>query len=100
MKKQTLIKILEDNGFDVDFGKDNFSISQYTPAGEDWFLSFTDADDLCDYAENYDPEDDFTMWVEARRRDKSVPSVPELWKDQLWKQETLLKVKQEIEKKQ
>jgi len=101
MRKQTLIKILEDNGFDVKIKENGeIEVQQYTPEGEDWWLYFVSIKDFVEYADNYDPEDDFTMWVEARSRDKSVPSIPDLWKDQLWKQDLLLKVAQEIEEKE
>ena len=90
-------KVLEDNGFTVKNDDGNcWTIQQYTPAGEDWELSFYDLKDIIEYAENYDPEDDFTMWIEARKRDKTVPGPAELWQDQLWKQETLNKVLEEL----
>ena len=50
---------------------------------------------IIEYAENYDPEEDFAMWIEARKRDKSVPGPAELWEDQLWKQKTLKDIAEE-----
>ena len=92
-------KILENNGFNVDVIDGGFEISQYTPAGEDWLLTFNKLEDIVDYAENFDPEEEFTMWIEAKQNGvRGVPSVPELWKDQLWKQELMNKVADEITK--
>ena len=89
-------KVLEDNGFKINYDGEGWAISQYTPAGEDWELYFHNLEDVLEYAENYDPEEDFNMWIEARQRDKSVPTLAELWQDQLWKQETLNKVAEEL----
>lgn len=89
-------KILEKNGFTVKKEGNWWSISQYTPAGEDWYLSFECLSDFKRYAEDYDPEDDFKMWVNARGKVSGVPDIPELWQDQLWKQETLKKCLDEI----
>lgn len=92
-------KILEKNDFNVNVIDSGFEISQETPAGEDWFLTFNKLEDIVDYAENFDPEEEFTMWFEAKQNGvRGVPSVPELWKDQLWKQEILNKVADEITK--
>ena len=92
-------KILEKNNFNVNVIDGGFEISQYTPAGEDWFLTFNKLEDIVDYAENFDAEEEFTMWVKAKQNGvRGVPSVPELWKDQLWKQEILNKVADEITK--
>lgn len=62
-------------------------MQQETPAGEDWNLSFNKLQDIKDYAENYDPEEDFNIWIEAKQN--GVPGVAELWQDQLWKQNLL-----------
>ena len=92
-------KILEKNGFNVNVIDGGFEISQYTDAGEDWCMTFNKLEDIVDYAENFDPEEEFTMWIKAKQNGFSgVPSVPELWKDQLWKQELLNKVADEITK--
>lgn len=91
-------KILENNGFNVNVIDGGYEVSQYTDAGEDWCMTFTNLEDIVDYAENFDPEENFTMWIKAKQNGvRGVPSVPELWKDQLWKQELLNKVVNEID---
>ena len=89
-------KILENNGFDVDVIDGGYAVSQYTYAGEDWYMTFNKLEDIVDYAENFDPEEEFEFWVKADCAGK--PSVAELWQDQLWKQELLNKVADEITK--
>ena len=92
-----LINIFEKHGFSVieEPDDDSIIIMQYTPAGEDWNLYFDRWEDVEDY--EFDPEEEFTMWVEAKRSGTSgVPCVPDLWKDQLWKQKTIEKLKKSI----
>lgn len=96
MNNKQLNELLESHGFNVEKTKDGWDLQQYTPAGEDWNLHFVDKEDMKQYCENYDPEDDFCMWIEARKRDKTVPGPMELWKDQLWKQELLNQIGSEI----
>lgn len=96
MTKRKIKNVLEDKGFAVTKDGDTWFISRYTPAGEDWVLYFDELEDIIDYTEDYDPEDDFNMWIEARQWDKTVPGPAELWQDQLWKQKTLNKVLEEL----
>lgn len=93
-QKMGIKKVLENNGFTVTRNGNCWFVSQYTPAGEDWCITFYPLSDVKIYAENYDPEEDFKMWINSGA--KGVPSVPELWKDQLWKQEVLNKVLEEL----
>lgn len=92
MQKIT-VKKLEKLGFNVEKDNQGYNLQQYTPAGEDWNLSFNNLQDIKDYAEYYDPEEDFNMWIEARQNGVAgVPEPGELWKDQLWKQNLLKKL--------
>ena len=92
MQKIT-VKKLEKLGFNVEKDNQGYNLQQYTPAGEDWNLSFNNLQDIKDYAENYDPEEDFNMWIEARQNKVAgVPEPAELWQDQLWKQNLLKKL--------
>lgn len=87
------VKKLEKYGFNVRKEEDGYELQQYTPAGEDWYLYFRKLEEIKTYAEYFDPEEEFTMWVEAKQNGmKGVPSIPELWKDQLWKQELLQEI--------
>ena len=89
---QNIKKILENNGFKVEKETSGFAISQYTPAGEDWSVYVSKLKDIKEYANNFDPEEEFSMWVEAKNHGfKGVPGIAELWQDQLWKQEILKK---------
>lgn len=58
--------VLENNGFDVEYETGSIYISQYTPAGEDWGFSVTSKEDFINYAENFDPEENFNLLWEAR----------------------------------
>lgn len=90
-------RALEKNGFMVEKDDNGWNISQFTPAGEDWNVYVAKLDDFITIAENFDPEEEFEMWLEAKRGGTAgVPKIPELWQDQLWKQETLNKVLEDI----
>lgn len=94
-------RILENNGFEVTKERDGYSLQQYTPAGEDWNLYFEKLTDIKSYAEGFDPEEEFEIWVEAKIHGyptmrASIPCYSELWQDQLWKQELLDKIATEI----
>ena len=90
-------RILEKHGFTVEGSKGNWTIQQYTPEGEDWNICLTNLSEITEYAENYSPEEDFDMWWNARNSVAGVPKSPsDLWKDQLWKQEKLKAVADEI----
>ena len=89
---KNLIHICEKYGFNVTHEEDCVILQQHTPEGEDWNLYFDKIEDIIEYSENYDPEEDFAMWIEARQRDKSVPGPAELWEDQLWKQHILKEI--------
>lgn len=89
--------LLEENGFTVKKYADYWNVQQYTPAGEDWNLDFNKLADIKSYAENFDPEEEFTMWIEAKNNGfAGVPNYSELWQDQLWKQEILTNIARSI----
>lgn len=85
-----------DSPFDYDLVDDEIDLHCYTPAGEDWHIYVRNSRELKEYAKNYCPDDDFEMWVEARHRVSGAPDIPTLWKDQLWKQETLKALAEKI----
>lgn len=86
-------RILERYGFDISKDECGYFIHQYTPAGEDWGFYVEKLKEVIDYAETFSPDEEFLMWLEAKKSGVSgVPSSDELWKDQLWKQEILEKV--------
>lgn len=90
-------KALEDNGFKVRKYKGYYEVQQHTPAGEDWLYEVHSLKDMIEIMEEYDPEEDFGVWMEARYHgNRDIPSPSELWKDQLWKQELFKKVLQEV----
>ncbi len=83
-------KILENNGFEITKESDGYNLQQYTPEGEDWNIYLDKMKDITEYAENFDPEEEFEMWIEAKRGGvQGVPGVVALWQDQLWKQNLL-----------
>lgn len=94
-----LKKILEKNGFSVKrIDKKYWDISRYTPEGEDWNFDVYTLKDFLRYAKFFDPEEEFEMWMEARKRGRDdIPRPSRLWQDQLWKQEILDKVIEESE---
>lgn len=89
-------RALEKNGFRVEKDDNGWNISQFTPAGEDWNIYVAKLDDFITIAENFDPEEEFEIWFENRHKVAGVPPISELWKDQVWKQEILNKVLEDI----
>ncbi len=96
MVSKKAIEALQNNGFNVEIEENSINVQQCTPAGEDWWMDFSDDSDLKEFCESFDPEEEFEMWFDARHKVAGVPSIPDLWKDQIWKQETLNKVLEEI----
>lgn len=92
----TIEQILEYNNFNINDTGDGFELSQETPAGEDWYMTFTNLEDIVEYAEYFDPEEEFEFWANANCRGK--PSTSELWEDQLWKQKLLNKTAEEVKR--
>lgn len=90
----TIEELLEDKGFNIEFTGAEYLLQRYTPEGEDWNLSFYELRDIVEYAENFDPKEEFKVWFGANRGE---PDVGELWKDQLWKQELLTEIADQIE---
>ena len=88
---KNMLKVFEDKGFCVDKEKGGgFFITRYTPAGEDWGFHLDKLEDIKQYAEDFDVDEEFEMWVEAKKSGfEGVPSYCELYQDQLWKQKVL-----------
>jgi hypothetical protein len=67
-----------------EFGKD-VDVMQFSPAGEDFFFTVSRtnfAEEVRQYAEDFDPDEHATMWVENRNRVRGVPqSIRELIND-------------------
>ena len=97
-KEEKISEILENNGFSIKNDGEEIWVSQYTPAGEDWNLSFNKLEEIIDYADGFDPEEEFNCWIEAKMSGVSgVPDPSTLWQDQLWKQETLRRVANDVQ---
>ncbi len=94
----TIREILEDFGFCVDYDDngDACYLSQYTPAGEDWNITLDCDEDIVQYAEDFDPEEEFEFWVKADCKGK--PPIMELLDDQKWKKKLLDEVAEEVER--
>ncbi len=96
MKKLTeaeVIALAEEYGWAVySFRKSNsdevgYEFSQYSPAGEDFSFSIYVRSDSCianeviDYAAQFDEEEHITMWLEAQGRVSGVPDAKTLVED-------------------
>lgn len=94
-----LEELLEQEGFAIHKHETCYELKMFTPAGEDWIIGITNLEDFVEYADNFDPEEEFAMWMEARQGGfRGVPSPSVLWKDQLWKQKELKKIAKKITK--
>lgn len=93
-------EVLEQYNFSIHEDYSRLELNICTPAGEDWWICLNFPEDIFDYAEDFDSDSEFEMWVEAKiQGDKSVPGYPELYKDQLWKEKILKDVVVEIRKR-
>lgn len=82
---------LESFGFTItDESDDLYNAQVYTPAGEDWNITFSDIDNFIDYAESFDVDEEFELLFTADLRGK--PSASVLLKDQQWKKRFLTKI--------
>lgn len=96
---KSITRILVKHGFTVDKESSQYFIHQYTPEGEDWGFYLEHLKDIVDYSENFDPGEEFAMWVEAKMNGfHGVPEHANLWEDQQWKREILNKVADEVTK--
>lgn len=66
---EELIQIAEDNGWNVDIDGKDYTLAQYSNAGQDFFFTIT-ADtaeelitDLSDYIEGYNPFEEALLWI-------------------------------------
>ena len=89
-------KVLEKNGFNVEKVGGGWIISQFTPAGEDWFIELNRLEKIKEFCENFDPEEEFEMWILARGKVSGVPSPSKLWEDQMWKKNLLEEILLEL----
>lgn len=60
-----LEELLEQEGFSIYKHETGYELEMYTPAGEDWIMGITNLDDFVEYANNFDPEEEFEMWIAA-----------------------------------
>lgn len=90
------IKDFEDEGFSVKKlnERGEYELELYTPAGEDWILYLHKLDDIEEFYEYFDPEEELYHFLRAKWEGtlSGVPEMPELWDDQVWKQEILKKI--------
>ena len=94
---RNIVEVFTNYGFFVQKESDGWNISKYTPAGEDWWFCLNKLEDIKDYAENFNPEEEFEVWVEAKKNgEKGIPPYGELWQDQIWKQNMLKNVANEV----
>lgn len=103
-------QLLEKLGFNLDVSFEEVcsytaTISQYTPAGEDW--SFTIwfngsqenlVDKVHEYLEDYDPKEEFAMWVDAKYHNSvaGIPDIETLYEDCKWKEQAMSELDREI----
>lgn len=89
MRTYTLKKF----GFTITKEANGYNLQQYTPEGEDWNIYLSKLEDIKEYAEDFDPEEEFRVWFEAKQNSvQGVPGVAALWQDQLWKADLLKQI--------
>ena len=95
-----MLDLLEDIGFSANYegedentGRESVEISQYTPAGENWYITITFneekgfVDAFLDYVNTYDYMDEQEAFFDAE--DYGAPDKETLIKDGQWKAEQL-----------
>ena len=98
---EKLKKIIEKKGFevsDIDFsGNDvGWDLQQFTPLGEDWYVSIEHnnsvdifAENLKKYANNFDIDVEVEPYIQMRGKRGVPESISDLLKDAKWKQRKL-----------
>ena len=105
-----IINVLENNGFNISEIKkrDNkyyVEINQYTPEGEDWWevIWFNGTDEgfveaITERYNNFDVDDEAEIYIEFRGKNGVPNSIKALIEDAEWKESTLDKLVNELEK--
>jgi hypothetical protein len=105
-----IIEVLETNNFSVyeitKQGDDYYiEISQYTPLGEDWWVTvwFDGTDNgfiesIREIYENFDVDEETEIWIESRGKNGVPNSIKALVEDAEWKQATLGELASDFEK--
>ena len=107
--KKSILTILEKNNFSVskvleeDLNTYSVEISQYTPAGEDWFeiISFNGSMkdfilELSNRAFEFDVDDEAEIWIERRGHNNVPSSIETLIEDAKWKKQILEETSNEL----
>ena len=88
-------KELKKHGFTVTGNKkDGYEAQQSTPAGEDWWITFSDKENLMDYCLYYPKEEELEMLIKSDIQGK--PSIKTLVEDADWKEQKLKDVLVEL----
>lgn len=108
MEAKRFTMIAENCGFRVETPKKQgkqwyIDIQQYTPAGEDWWVSvwFNSKDDIGNAVENlyadFDVDEEAELWIESRGKNGVPDSIKELVEDQEWKEKKLEELHEKLQ---
>lgn len=98
MLSEKELKVLEEMNFDVNEceqnGEEYVELSQYTPLGEDWYVIIwydkgQFVEEFCNYADNFDYEEEQTPYIENRGKNGIPNSIKDLLEDGKWKDKIL-----------
>lgn len=106
----TISEILEHNGFSYNEieeqdGKYYIELNNYTPAGEDWWLTVwfdgTDesfVDSVEEITTNFDVDEEVEIWIPSRGKNGVPSSISTLLHDAEWKLEQLESLLSDLQK--
>lgn len=77
------IKAIEKLGWSVEKTSDGYVLENYSPSGGDMVIEEKTKEDIIEYCENYDAEEEFSVWYGANNGEPSCPG--DLWEDCLEK---------------
>ena len=108
MEAKRFTMIAENCGFKVETPKKQgkqwyIDLQQYTPAGEDWWISvwFNSKDDIGNAVENlyvdFDVDEEAELWIESRGKNGVPDSIKELVEDQEWKEKKLEELHEKLQ---
>lgn len=89
------IKSIEGLGWSVKKTENGYYLENYSPCGGDMIIEEPDKEGIISYCENFDLEEEFSVWYGAHNGEPECPG--DLWQDCLDMEEMYQKLKEVLE---
>lgn len=88
------IQAIENLDWSLEITGNGYVLENYSPAGGDMIIEASSKEEIIEYCDNYDAEEEFSVWYGAKKGEPSTPG--ELWQDCLDKGEMYDKLKEAL----